>query len=70
MRKRNIAVLLLTVLLLALLASRGTLLHRFFWRTTRRTGRAGWPARARRTTATRSCCLRACMRATRGGAAA
>lgn len=27
-------------------------------------------ARARRTTATRSCCLRACMRATRGGAAA
>ena len=40
------------------------------WRTTRRTGRAGWLARARRTTATRSCCLRACMRATRGGAAA
>lgn len=40
------------------------------WRTTRRTRRAGWPARAQGTTAARSCCSRVCMRATRGGAAA
>ena len=107
MRKRNIAVLLLTVLLLAGLTGcarrgdtsgveivvgaseqfsdediRGAMdaAMRAFHR-----GHSGcamvrlayneayqtcWLARARRTTATRSCCLRACMRATRGGAAA
>ena len=101
MRKRNIAVLLLTVLLLTGLTGcarrgdtsgveivvgaseqfsdediRGAMdaAMRAFHR-----GHSGCAMvrlayneayRARRTTATRSCCLRACMRATRGGAAA